>query len=96
MPKNSDQNDPTKNQGLPLEIDKQPVDNVPFTVICLVDGNLSQIKQRPTKIDALGLAIDFASECDTPLDEIANELKEDGNFVSNDGSIKIYITQVRE
>lgn len=69
----------------------------PYLIIVLVEGVLNQVNQRPTKVQAEKAAVTLAVEqCDSAPEAILAELKKDGNFMSKNGDIRVYVTQVQE
>lgn len=66
----------------------------PYLIINIVDGKVGVIRKRDTHNEAVDCAVDMAAEqCDTPPDEIREEIEQDTNFVSKDGNIEVALAQ---
>ena len=66
----------------------------PYLIVNVVDGRLGIIRKRDSFNEALDCAkIMAAEQCDTPINEIGDELAHDLNFATPDGSCVVYIAQ---
>jgi hypothetical protein len=68
-----------------------------WLVVNIVDGKLCQIKERNTYSEAFDVALTLAQEqCDVLEIQIRKEFEEDGNFMSPNEDILVYLTQAND
>jgi len=70
------------------------MEDIPFLIICIVNRELSTVNYTGDKLAAISFAANLAVEqADVTYQDAYMELFRDGDFLSEDGSIRIYITQ---
>lgn len=69
----------------------------PFLIVNIVERELGIIRQRDTWDEAVDCAVEMASEqCNTPKEEIREELERDHDFVAPNKDIRVYIVQAED